>query len=60
MAPMGAVLRRNEKAKHRIVGLSIETRPDFVDLAEIEHLRELGVTMVERKICGVTELKKQF
>ena len=37
----------NEKAKHRIVGLSIETRPDFIDEKEIRHLRELGITMVE-------------
>lgn len=37
----------NEKAKHRIVGLSIETRPDFINEKEIIHLRKLGVTMVE-------------
>lgn len=37
----------NETAKHRIVGLSIETRPDFINQKEIDHLRELGVTMVE-------------
>jgi len=39
--------KRNEKTKHRIVGLSIETRPDFINEVEIKHLRELGVTMVE-------------
>ena len=37
----------NEKAKQRIVGISIETRPDFVDEKEILNLRRLGVTMVE-------------
>lgn len=37
----------NEKAQYRIVGLSIETRPDFVNEKEIKRLRELGVTMVE-------------
>ncbi len=37
----------NEKAKHRIVGLSIETRPDFINPPEIRHLRNLGATMVE-------------
>jgi elongator complex protein 3 len=39
--------RKNEKAKNRIVGISIETRPDFINLEEIKWLRELGVTMVE-------------
>jgi len=37
----------NEKAKHRIVGLTIETRPDFIDEKEIKRLRKLGVTRVE-------------
>lgn len=37
----------NEKAAHRMVGLSIETRPDFINEKEIKHLRELGVTLVE-------------
>jgi len=39
--------RQNEKAKHRIVGLSIETRPDFITKKEILRLRKLGVTLVE-------------
>ncbi|MFH1462710.1 MAG: tRNA uridine(34) 5-carboxymethylaminomethyl modification radical SAM/GNAT enzyme Elp3 [bacterium] len=38
---------KNEKAKHRIVGLSVETRPDFINAAEIKRLREFGATMVE-------------
>jgi len=37
----------NEGAKYRIVGLSIETRPDFINEKEIKWLRQLGVTMVE-------------
>ncbi len=43
----------NEKAKHRIVGLSIETRPDFITLPEIKWLRKLGVTMVELGVQSV-------
>jgi len=39
--------KENEKAKNRIVGISIETRPDFINEEEIKWLRELGVTMVE-------------
>ncbi len=37
----------NELAKHRIVCLSIETRPDFITKKEVEKLRKYGVTMVE-------------
>ncbi len=37
----------NESTKHRIIGLSIETRPDFIDKVEIKRLRNLGVTKVE-------------
>lgn len=45
--------RVNEKVKHRIVGLSIETRPDFITLPEIKWLRKLGVTMVELGVQSV-------
>lgn len=37
----------NEIARHRCIGLSIETRPDFINEKEIKYLRELGVTKVE-------------
>ena len=37
----------NEKAKQRIVGISIETRPDLINKREILNLRKMGVTMVE-------------
>lgn len=37
----------NERAKHRIVRLSVETRPDFIDEKEIKRLRAYGVTKVE-------------
>ena len=39
--------RRNETASHRNVGLVIETRPDYVDAAEVTRLRRLGVTKVQ-------------
>ena len=39
--------RKNEKAKERIVTLSVETRPDFINKEEIVQLRKLGVTKVE-------------
>jgi len=37
----------NETANNRIVELSIETRPDYIDVNEIKRLRMLGVTKVE-------------
>ncbi|MBN2015871.1 tRNA uridine(34) 5-carboxymethylaminomethyl modification radical SAM/GNAT enzyme Elp3 [Candidatus Dojkabacteria bacterium] len=39
--------KRNETAKHRCVGLVIETRPDCVDDEEVKFLRFLGVTKVQ-------------
>lgn len=37
----------NQKAKHRIIGLSIETRPDWLDDKELKLLRDYGVTKVQ-------------
>lgn len=45
--------KRNEKAKHRLVGISIETRVDFIDKKEIKRLRRLGITMVELGVQNV-------
>ena len=44
---------KNEKAKHRIIGLSVETRPDFINPAEIKRLRNFGVTMVELGVQSI-------
>jgi elongator complex protein 3 len=46
--------RVNETAASRIIGMTIETRPDYVDAAEIARLRALGVTRVE---LGVQSLE---
>lgn len=37
----------NESAKRRIVGMSVETRPDWIDEKEVKLFRELGVTKVQ-------------
>ena len=44
---LGEAQARNETARHRDVGLVIETRPDYVDAEEIRWLRRLGVTKVQ-------------
>ncbi len=37
----------NQDAKHRIIGLTIETRPEYVTHENLRFWRELGVTRVE-------------
>lgn len=47
--------KANEKAEYRVIGLTIETRPDWVNPKEIERLRELGVTRVELGIQALDD-----
>jgi elongator complex protein 3 len=46
-ASLAEAQRLNETAAHRNVGLVIETRPDYVDAAEVRRLRRYGVTKVQ-------------
>jgi elongator complex protein 3 len=39
--------KKNEKAKYKIIGITLETRPDYVDEKELIEMRELGATRVE-------------
>lgn len=48
--------RFNETAKHRIVGLTLETRPDQINEKEIKFMRQLGCTRVE---IGVQSIYNQ-
>ena len=41
------IVKENETAEVRCIGINIETRPDFIDEAEVRRLRYLGVTKVE-------------
>lgn len=41
------VQKINETAEHRIIGLTLETRPDYINEKEIKRMRELGVTRIE-------------
>ncbi len=43
----------NEKAKHRIIGLTLETRPDYIDEKEIIRMRKLGATRVELGVQSI-------
>lgn len=39
--------RKNEKAVYQIIGLTLETRPDYIDKTELEQMTELGCTRAE-------------
>ncbi|MFA5777179.1 MAG: tRNA uridine(34) 5-carboxymethylaminomethyl modification radical SAM/GNAT enzyme Elp3 [Parcubacteria group bacterium] len=45
--------KKNEKAKHRIVGLTLETRPDYINEKEIVNFRNLGCTRVELGVQSI-------
>ncbi len=46
---------KNEKARHRLVCLSVETRPDYINKEEVKNLRLLGVTMVELGVQSLSD-----
>lgn len=50
-------LKQNESAAHRIIGLTIETRPEYVTDENCQFWRELGVTRIE---MGVQSLDEQI
>lgn len=45
--------KKNEKAKYRIVGLTLETRPDYINPEEIKWMRMLGCTRVELGVQSI-------
>ncbi len=47
------VQKENETAKHRIIGLTIETRPDYINKREIKRMRQLGITRIELGVQSV-------
>ncbi len=46
-ATLGEAQKMNETAEHRIIGLTLETRPDYVTEEELWHMRLLGCTHVQ-------------
>jgi len=45
--------KRNENAKRRIIGITLETRPDYIDEKEIINFRKLGCTRVELGVQSI-------
>lgn len=47
--------KKNEKAKYNIIGLTLETRPDYIDEKELWQMRELGCTRVELGVQAIDD-----
>ncbi|MFZ2835359.1 MAG: tRNA uridine(34) 5-carboxymethylaminomethyl modification radical SAM/GNAT enzyme Elp3 [Candidatus Moraniibacteriota bacterium] len=45
--------KKNDTAKCRIVGLTLETRPDYIDIEELINFRNLGCTRVELGVQSI-------
>lgn len=46
---------KNEKAKYRIIGMSFETRPDYINLKEIAEFKRMGATKIELGVQSTYE-----
>ncbi len=47
--------KKNEKARCRMVGLTLETRPDYINPREVADFRRLGATRVEMGVQHLDE-----
>lgn len=47
--------KKNEKAKYKIIGLTLETRPDYINEKELLEMRELGCTRVELGVQAIDD-----
>lgn len=52
--------KKNESAKYRLIGLTLETRPDYLNEKELLRMRDLGCTRVEIGVQAIDDeiLKK--
>ncbi|NQU77750.1 tRNA uridine(34) 5-carboxymethylaminomethyl modification radical SAM/GNAT enzyme Elp3 [Candidatus Falkowbacteria bacterium] len=46
-------LKDNEHAKHKVIGLTLETRPDYITPKEILRMRKYGCTRVELGVQSI-------
>ncbi len=47
--------KKNEKSQYKIVGLTLETRPDYINEKELKEMRELGCTRVELGVQAIDD-----
>lgn len=50
-----SALKKNETAEHRCVGMTLETRPDFITVDEIQRFRKYGCTRVELGVQSLND-----
>ena len=46
---------KNEKAGYRFIGVTLETRPDYLDEAEVREMRDLGATRIEIGVQAIDD-----
>ncbi len=46
---------KNESAKYNLIGLTLETRPDYINEKELREMRDLGCTRVEIGVQAVDD-----
>lgn len=47
--------KRNETAKYKLIGITLETRPDYINEKELWEMRELGCTRVEIGVQAIDD-----
>ena len=47
--------KKNEKAKYKLIGTTLETRPDYINEKELLEMRELGCTRVEIGVQAIDD-----
>ncbi len=47
--------KKNESARYKIIGITLETRPDYINDKELLEMRELGATRVELGVQAVDD-----
>ncbi|EKD43424.1 MAG: hypothetical protein ACD_72C00277G0001, partial [uncultured bacterium] len=52
---MVKIQKQNESAKHRMIGLTLETRPDFINEKTILAMRDMGCTRIEMGVQHTDE-----
>lgn len=51
---------KNEKAKYKIIGITLETRPDYINEKELREMRNLGCTRVELGVQTIDDKILKF